>query len=89
MIKRCPRCGCPSFKTKQVIWEDVIVDGNGVVNVEISESKGFTGNYTCEKCGAEYQSLSELWNDKSPYVGITHYLDYDEKNECSTEAFNC
>lgn len=86
MVKRCSKCGCPKFKTKRTVVQNVVIDGN--YNIKKEEkliSTGFTGDFVCEKCGKVYQTLESLWNDNSLYVGMIHYHDSDENYECTSD----
>lgn len=86
MIRRCSKCGCPKFKTKRTVTQNVVIDGNYIIKKEEKIiSKGFTGDFICEQCGKVYQTLENLWNDNSPYAGIIHYFDSDENYECASD----
>ena len=57
----CKNCGSDRFLAHQVCHHDVLVDGNN----NFIEDKGIYyaavpfEPYTCEQCGAEYDSLTE------------------------------
>ena len=64
---KCKCCGNERFIGHQVIRADVIVDGNeafaenlfGGLESHIYDSENPYGPFTCTKCGAEYEKLSE------------------------------
>lgn len=64
-MRRC-KCGCTRFYAHQVCRADIIVDQDnnfmGDLNGHISvyDAEEPYGPYTCEKCGAEYDSLDDL-----------------------------
>ena len=62
---RC-KCGNDKFYAHQQVYLEVIVDGSGVfhsnhedVAAAIYDSERPYGPYTCTKCNAEYDALSE------------------------------
>ncbi len=94
---RCKCCGNDRFIGRQIIYADVAVDGNeafvenlfGGLESHIYDSGKPYGPFTCVKCGAEYEELSEdaeptnmklkesqwICNDSEEPVKINHVVE--------------
>lgn len=67
-IRVCKRCGCAVFYAHQVVRMDIICDGNGNFEENVSDNPASDiydseppyGPFTCKECGAEYEDLNEL-----------------------------
>ena len=60
-IRKC-RCGNELFGAHQQARHDVVVDASGIFqrDIGIYDSENPYGPYTCTKCGAEYEELTNL-----------------------------
>ena len=62
-IRICPTCGGERFTCHQYVSHNVVVDGknNFIDDVDHAYGNCFDpeGPYTCEKCGREFDSLSD------------------------------
>lgn len=85
----CPNCGHDEFAAHQVCHMDVIVDGSnnflhgaGKTTAEcIYESDAPFGPYTCVKCGAQFDELTDM----KDFERVEHFYEIRDHNE----VINC
>jgi hypothetical protein len=73
--RKC-RCGNDWFFAHQITRHTVIVSADNIYREDIGLDDAETpyGPYACTKCGAEYEELEDLRNDKGNGTDILEYL---------------